>query len=61
MNEKTPNTWYEVDYYEPDYGWCRYGKRYGSPQDAIYYWPRHYESGYLRVFQVVTTESEVVD
>ena len=57
MNEQIH---YEVEYHD-DEGWNRYGKRYGSPQDAIYCWPSHYTSGDLRIFQVVTTESEVVD
>lgn len=61
MNEKVTSVHYEVEYHDYDEGWIRYGKRYGSPQDAIYEWPRCYEDGELRILQVVTTESEVVD
>ena len=59
MNEQITNVHYEVEYHDDYEGWTRYGERYGSPQDAIYYWPSHYETGDLRIFQVVTTESEV--
>ena len=60
MSGQITNVHYEVEYHDYDEGWNRYGKRYGSPHDAICDWPSHYESGDLRIFQVVTTESEVV-
>lgn len=61
MNEKVTNVWYEVEYNEPGYGWTRSLFSYGSPEEAKEAWPLTYADGDLKIFQVVTTESEVVE
>lgn len=61
MNEKVTNVWYEVDYYDLGYGWTRSMLAYTSPEEAKKAWPLTYADGDLKIFQVVTTESEVTD